>query len=90
MNLKTARAWRIKEAAALLWNYTYMSAAEKNWKRLPYWISHCRLKPVSRWEYDPALFLGYTECDTTQSRQQYVRGKECRDSTDKEHRLRLP
>jgi len=46
LNLKTARAWRIKEAAALLWNYTYMSVAEKNWKRLLYWISHCRLKPV--------------------------------------------
>jgi transposase len=46
MNLKTSRAWRIKEAAGLLWNYTYMSVAEKQWKRLLYWISHCRLKPV--------------------------------------------
>lgn len=46
MNLKTARAWRIKEAAALLWNYSYMSVAEKNWKRLLFWISHCRLKPM--------------------------------------------
>jgi len=46
MNLKTARAWRIKESAALLWNYKYMGAAEKAWKRLLYWISHCRLKPM--------------------------------------------
>lgn len=46
LNLKTARAWRIKEAAAMLWNYAYMGVAEKNWKRLLYWISHCRLKPV--------------------------------------------
>jgi len=46
MNLKTARAWRIKEAAALLWNYSYMGVAEKNWKRLLFWISHCRLKPM--------------------------------------------
>lgn len=46
MNLKTARAWRIKEAASLLWDYSYMSVAEKQWKRLLYWISHCRLKPM--------------------------------------------
>ena len=46
MNLKTARAWRIKEAAALLWNYSYMGVAEKQWKLLLYWISHCRLKPM--------------------------------------------
>jgi transposase len=46
MNLKTARAWRIKEAATLLWNYTYMGVAEKNWKRLLFWISHCRLTPM--------------------------------------------
>jgi transposase len=46
MNLKTARAWRIKESAAMLWNYSYMGIAEKNWKRLLYWISHCRLAPM--------------------------------------------
>jgi transposase len=46
MNLKTARAWRIKEAASLLWNFSYMSIAEKQWKRLLYWISHCRLIPM--------------------------------------------
>lgn len=46
MNLKTARAWRIKEVAASLWNYKYMGAAERNWKQLLNWISHCRLKPI--------------------------------------------
>lgn len=46
MNLKTARAWRIKEAASMLWDYKYMGPAEKAWKKLLYWISHCRLKPV--------------------------------------------
>lgn len=46
MNLKTARAWRIKEAAASLWNYTYMGVAQKNWKLLLNWISHCQLKPM--------------------------------------------
>ncbi|GAB1484218.1 hypothetical protein MASR2M78_30360 [Treponema sp.] len=46
MNLKTARAWRIKEAASLLWNYSYMGVAEKKWKQLLSWISHCQLTPV--------------------------------------------
>ena len=48
MNLKTARAWRIKEASSTLWDYTYMGVAEKQWKSLLYWISHCRLKPMIR------------------------------------------
>ncbi|MCP4103661.1 MAG: ISL3 family transposase [Lentisphaerae bacterium] len=46
LNLKTARAWRIKEAASMLWNYTYMGAAVKEWKKLLGWISRCRLKPM--------------------------------------------
>ena len=46
MNLKTARAWRIKEAASMLWDYSYMGSAEKKWKELLYWISHCRLDPM--------------------------------------------
>lgn len=46
MNLKTARAWRIKEAATALWNYTYMGTAEKNRKKLLGWVSRCRLKQM--------------------------------------------
>lgn len=46
MNLKTARAWRIKEAASLLWNYTYMGVAKKQWEKLLGWISRSRLKPM--------------------------------------------
>jgi transposase len=46
MNLKTARAWRIKEAASLLWNYTNMTVAEKNWKKLLRWVNLCRLEPM--------------------------------------------
>jgi transposase len=45
-NLKTARAWRIKEAASLLWDYSYMGVAEREWKKLLGWISRCRLTPV--------------------------------------------
>ncbi len=46
LNLKTARAWRIKEAAGMLWSYRYRGVAERNWKRLLGWISRCRLKPM--------------------------------------------
>jgi transposase len=48
MNLKTSRAWRIKETAAMLWNYSYRSAADKAWKNLLGWISRCRLEPVKK------------------------------------------
>jgi transposase len=46
LNLKTARAWRIKEAAAMLWDYCYMGVAEKQWMNLLGWISRSRLKPM--------------------------------------------
>jgi len=46
LNLKTARAWRIKEAAGMLWSYRYRGVAERNWKRLLGWISRCRLEPM--------------------------------------------
>lgn len=45
-NLKTARAWRIKEAANGLWSYSYRGVAERNWKVLLRWISHSRLDPM--------------------------------------------
>lgn len=48
MNLKTARAWRIKETACLLWDFVYRAAAEKAWRRLLGWISRCRLQPVKK------------------------------------------
>jgi len=43
LNLETARAWRIKEAANSLWDYLYMKVAEEAWKKLLQWISHCRI-----------------------------------------------
>jgi transposase len=43
LNLKTARAWRIKEAASGLWSYSYRGVAERNWKALLGWIARCRL-----------------------------------------------
>lgn len=46
LNLKTARAWRIKEVAAQLWDYHYRGSAEKAWKSLLSWISRSRLEAV--------------------------------------------
>ena len=46
--LKTARAWAIKETASRLWGYVYRGQAEKMWKRLLNWISHCRLEPMKK------------------------------------------
>jgi len=46
LHVKTARAWRIKEAAAMLWHYRYMGVAKKQWEKLLGWISRCRLKPM--------------------------------------------
>ena len=43
LNLVTARAWRIKETANSLWDYVYMKVAEEAWKKLLWWISHCRI-----------------------------------------------
>jgi transposase len=43
LNLETARAWRIKETANSLWDFVYMKVAEEAWKKLLWWISHCRI-----------------------------------------------
>jgi len=48
LNLETARAWRIKEAANSLWEYVYMNVAEAAWKKLLWWISHCRIPEMIR------------------------------------------
>lgn len=46
MNLKTSRAWAIKETASSIWNYSYLGVAEKAWKKLFGWTCRCRLKPM--------------------------------------------
>jgi transposase len=48
MHLKTSRAWQIKETASTLWDYTYMGAAEKNWKSLLWWMSHSRIPEMKK------------------------------------------
>jgi len=45
-NLKTARAWSLKEQAMLLWDYTYPGSAEKHFAWWYRWATHSRLKPM--------------------------------------------
>lgn len=45
-SLRTGRAWAIKETAHLLWNFVYIGAAEREWKRLLSWMKRCRLQPM--------------------------------------------
>jgi transposase len=45
-NLKTARAWAIKETAVTLWSYRSKTWAKKMWTRLLGWMSRSRLDPM--------------------------------------------
>lgn len=47
-NLKTARAWAIKESLRELWHYHRRGWAELFWKQWYYWATHSRLKPVKK------------------------------------------
>jgi transposase len=48
LNLKTSRAWSIKETASLLWDYVYLGVAETRWKELLGWISRCQIEPMKK------------------------------------------
>jgi transposase len=45
-NLKTARAWAIKESLRVLWDYRYPAWARRFWKQWYFWATHSRLHPV--------------------------------------------
>ncbi len=45
-DLKTARAWAIKEDLRWLWDYVSRAWAEKHWQRWYFWATHSRLAPV--------------------------------------------
>jgi transposase len=47
-NLKTARAWAIKEQLRALWTCPSYAAASEHWRRWYLWASHSRLEPVKR------------------------------------------
>lgn len=44
--LKTARAWALKESLRVLWGYRSATWARKYWKRWYFWATHSRLEPV--------------------------------------------
>lgn len=48
MGLKSARAWRIKEAATRIWHYVKRGWAEKAWRRWISWAVRCRLDPMRK------------------------------------------
>jgi transposase len=48
MDLKTGRAWAIKEALRELWDYRRTGWALRHWKRWYFRATHSRLKPVVR------------------------------------------
>ena len=47
-NLRTARAWAIKETAARLWNYRTRGWARRGWKRWLGWAKRSRLEPIKK------------------------------------------
>jgi transposase len=46
LNLKTGRAWAIKEALRGLWGFTYPARAEAFFRRWYFWATHSRLNPI--------------------------------------------
>ena len=47
-DLKTARAWAIKENIRHLWDYVSPTWALKYWKKWYFWATHSRLEPVKK------------------------------------------
>jgi transposase len=45
-NLKTSRAWAIKESLRALWHYQRLGWARRFWKQWYFWATHSRLQPV--------------------------------------------
>jgi transposase len=45
-DLKTARAWAIKENLRCLWDYRRPAWATKHWRQWYFWATHSRLPPV--------------------------------------------
>ena len=45
-DLKTSRAWAIKESLRHFWDYTYQKNAETYFKKWYFWATHSRLGPI--------------------------------------------
>lgn len=48
MNVKTGRAWAIRQMAMDLWHYSSRGWARKAWKRWLSWAMRCRLEPIKK------------------------------------------
>jgi transposase len=46
MELKTARAWALKESLRQLWNYNTLGWAKRFWRSWYYWATHSHLPPM--------------------------------------------
>lgn len=46
MELKTARAWALKESLRQLWSYQTAGWAQRFWQRWYFWATHSRLAPM--------------------------------------------
>ena len=46
INLKTGRAWAIKESLREFWTYGYAKPARRYFRRWYFWATHSRLSPV--------------------------------------------
>jgi len=46
MQLKTARAWALKESLRQLWNYQTLGWARRFWQRWYFWATHSRIAPM--------------------------------------------
>jgi transposase len=46
MELKTARAWALKESLRALWHYFRAGWAKRFWQRWYFWATHSRLAPI--------------------------------------------
>ncbi|MFZ6813791.1 ISL3 family transposase [Undibacterium sp. Rencai35W] len=45
-NLKTARAWALKESLREMWSYRSVAGARRFWDRWYFWATHSRLAPM--------------------------------------------
>jgi transposase len=45
-NLKTARAWALKESLREMWSYRSVAGAKRFWDRWYFWATHSRLAPM--------------------------------------------
>jgi transposase len=48
LNLKTSRAWALKESLSFLWECPTLRSATRHWKNWWSWAARCRLEPVKK------------------------------------------